>query len=381
MDLLNLKIISKKYNEELIKAVIAKDTKSAESIIRDGVDETESLNRILASFYILGARMIDNQSVTPQGVIYADGLIDLVKTVFKDDDPTPVLTKAIRYFSSFDYREHDISKMRFKDGEFPQAVVVKDLALAIYEGRYDDAIQTARNILYAIDSKKYFNENLIEIASGYYSKTGHQALVLANATSKGLEFLEWESSEDLVFNIIRYLTDLQNDSTGEWLEPVEADKINYPDYFLRVSINPGEMGENAVYLTHARQAYRYASAKYQIIWGNLAAYIARSYNEFPAPGASDIDGIHGSIENIGKAITDKDETSATAQFAELNKAGENENKLFKPLVTSFCEKGADSDAAGLIFLNSARRMSRALKYPRNLHIVQNAVKFTINLHF
>ncbi|MGD9899604.1 MAG: hypothetical protein AB7T22_10820 [Calditrichaceae bacterium] len=380
MDLLNLKIIPKKYNEDLIKAVIENDIESADSIVRNGIDDPDSINRILASFYILGARMIDDQSITPQGVIYADAVIDLVKTVFKDEDPTPVLKKAIRYFCSFDYKENDISKMRFKDGEFPQAVVVKDLALAIYEGNYDDAIRTARNILYAIDSKKYFNENLIEIASGYYSESGHQALILANATSKGLEFLEWESSEDLVFNVIRYLVDLRNDTSGEWIEPVQADKINYPDYFLRISINPGKKGENAVYLTHARQVYRYASAKYQIIWGNLAAYIARSFNEFPAPENQSIDTISGSIEGIRKAIADKDEASATAQFAGLNKAGENENKLFKPIVDSICNDGADNDADGLIFLNSARRMARALKYPRNFHIVQNAVKFAVKLH-
>ncbi|MGD9489774.1 MAG: hypothetical protein AB7W47_17260 [Calditrichaceae bacterium] len=380
MDLLNLKIIPKKYNEELIEAVIKKEIESANSIVKNGIDDTESLNRILASFYILGARMIDNQSVTPQGVIYADALIDLVKTVFKDDNPTPVLKKAIRYFSSFDYMENDVSKMRFRDGEFPQAVVVKDLALAIYEGNYDDAIRTSRNILYAIDSKKYFNENLIEIASGYYSEAGHQALILANATSKGLEFLEWDNSEDLVFNVIRYLVNLRNDTSGEWIEPVQADKINYPDYFLRVSVNPGKKGENAVYLTHARQAYRYASAKYQIIWGNLAAYIARSFNDFPTPDNRKTENVSGSIEGIGKAISDKDETSATAQFAGLNKTGENENKLFKPLVLSVCEKGADQDPAGLIFLNSARRMARALKYPRNIHIVQNAVNYAVKLY-
>jgi len=376
MDLVSLKIQPKIYDEDLIRIISSGEANLISEYLNRQGTETGFIRQFPASVYLMAARA-SGLIAGLHPLVFADAVIDLLKTVFSRQVPAEFIRQILLPFTGQSLSPRDNSNLRLREGDFPEAVIVSDLALAVYEQDLSEAERKARDILFAIDVKKYFNEILLEIGSEFRTSDG-QALVTANAGIKALELFEWRQADDIILSLLEYFINMQNDRQGYWIEPLD-EPADYRSYFLKALNSKEKLSQNILYMAHARQAYRYGTARYQSIWKNLSAMMNSLLAEIPAvTDEPPLKSVLFSTDQLLKSLLSGGLDDFVEQSAACILSGQNENEWLFLLMHSQLSSGKIYNPADLIYLNALRRAARSLKYPGHLPALRNICELLKN---
>ncbi len=364
MDLVSLKIQPKIYDEQLISLVTAGEAGALTDYLKRHSNDADFIRKLPATVYMMAARY-SGLIAGLHPLIFADAVTDLLKTVFIRHIPAEFIHQAVQPLTGQTLNQRDNTNLRLREGDFPEAVIVSDMALAVYEKNLPEAQRKARDILFAIDVKKYFNENLLEIGSEFFTTDG-RALVTANAAIKALELFEWRQADDIILSLLEYFITMQSDSDGYWIEP-SAEPADYKLNFLKALNSQTNALPNILYMAHARQAYRYGTARYHFIWKNLSAVMSLLFSEIAiAPDEHAVEVPLFSEAGLLDSLVSGEVELFLGQSIACLKSGKNENEWLFLLLQSQLSSGRMFTPAGLIYLNALRRAARALKYPAHL---------------
>ncbi len=368
MQLVNLDTPQNIISKDLISAIQSNQRSKAENIL----ESIKDINVIFKSFYILGSRQINIDDHLSSALIYTDAVIELFKRLFPDD-PRKLLRGTLDYYCSLEYAEKDESLAEIKPNVEANAVMVSELEEYVLQMDLKKALQMTKNLLMVVDSKKYFNELLLEIAAKIFTMTG-ESIIVTNVVRKGIELFQCRAVDELIVFLLKFLTSQELISAKQNINPSE-EEIKYAEYVLRAANNPGDHGRNLLFMVQARQVYRYASAKYKEIWGYLAASIENKLSDSSVPELEEISPVKGGIYDFQRSLNVSEVQLTMALTNTLLQNESTSNELFYNITLFMLEKELFKYPEKIIYLNVARRLAAALDYPRNLHIFKTFLHY------
>lgn len=368
MQLVNIDSVQNFISNDLIEAIKSNQISKAKEILLT-IDDTDVIFR---SFYILSCWQKDIKDYLSAAIIYTDALIELTKRLFPDD-PKKLIISSLDYYCTLEYGESKGEIESIKPDISSGSVVVSKLEEYVMKRDFTQAFQMSKNLLAVMDSKKYFNELLLNIAAKIYTDSG-ESIVVSNAVIKGIVFFKWQSIDDLLIFLLKFLCSPRLNSSKQTLIPSE-EEIKYAEYVLRAANKPEKNGENLLFMAHARQVYRYASTIYKDIWAQLSGYIKNKLDKFPLAELDEIKPVKGDIYDFQRSLNVGQIHLSRALVNKLLQEGTTSNELFCIITLFMIESNLHSQPENLIYLNVARRLAVALDYPRNLHIFNAFLKY------
>ena len=198
--------------------------------------------------------------------------------------------------------------------------------------------------------------------------------MVINSFGKAIELFEWQMIDELIWFALKFLT--SNDFKFNQKQLLLSDKeINYSDYVLKAASEPGDNGNNLLFIGHARQIYKSVSIKYKEIWGYLSSFIQTKMDKLRIEDTIEIDSVNGDIIDFEKSLNLKDIDISMALVNQILKSEINIHELFGTIAFSLVENRKFKLPEVVIYLNMARRLAGALGYPRNLLVYKSFIGY------
>lgn len=362
MQLVNIGNVSEHVAGQFVNAVLTGDSSKAKK-------ELESFTQpdpVLRAYILLAARK--EYSLLPDDLLLADAITELTKKVYSDR-PMAFLKRCLPLFLNQSYTTQDVSGFSLARDEMPEAVVVSALEDALEDGRPDLAAKAARDIMMVMDSKKYFNEIVLEIALGWHSEKG-RVLEIANAVSKSLELFQWKQSDDLIAALLKYLSSSYVQNQVNPIAPIGED-ADYAHYFKLAAASSDPVDWQ--FMTHVRQVYRYAGIKYHTIRPMLNARLQQRFSQKTLISPPDY-AVNKQLtsEHMLSSLAENDIRTFLDSIATLQDGGQSVNEVIGELMPQ--EFGKQD----LVTLNALRRVASALKFPANMQVFKSYANYIHN---
>jgi len=368
MQLVNIESPKNLVSTNLISAIQSGDVTTAKNLIREDFD----LSQILRSFYIIACRQNEINNHLISAMVYTDAIVEITKRLFPEDSEQ-IIQSALDYYCSLNYSDKvaDLSSNDKIENNSP--VVVSDLSESIASGDLDKSFNVARKLLAVIESKQYFNELLFEIASKLYSESG-ESIVVINSVCKGIKYFEWKMTEELIWFALNFLTSEKSKLDLQNISPSNKE-IKYAEYVIKAASNPGEFGNNLIFMAHARQVYRSASVKYKEIWESLSSFIQKKLDNTSTVEMDIIEPVKGDMNDLERSFGVKDVQLTMTLVNQLMESGKTSADIFRSITLYMIQENYFAFPENVIYLNTARRLSAAFEFPRNLLIFKSYLEF------
>jgi hypothetical protein len=368
MQLVNIETPHSFISKDLISAIQSQDLSRSKEI----VSRIKESNTILRSFYILACKQSNIKNYINSALVYTDAISEIIKKLFPED-PHFILDGSLDYYCSLNYStvESDFPKANPEDTGSP--IVVKELSEAIEKGDLDNAFNISKKLLMAMDSKSYFNELLMEVAAKSYTDAG-ESLIIINSICKAIELFEWKMIDELIWYALILLTS-EDFKSGCKILTGSDKEIMYSEYVLKAASEPGEHGKNLLLMGHARQIYKATSVKYKEIWAYLSSFIQTRLEKIQVEELEEIEPIKGGIVDFEKSIDLRDLQLTMTFVNQILKLEVNVDELFGTIALYLLQNEKFKFPELIIYLNMARRLTKALDYPRNLLVYKSFLKY------
>jgi hypothetical protein len=289
------------------------------------------------------------------------------------EDPNLILEASLEYYCSLNY-ETTMSEFPKPDADsLNSPVVVKELSESVQKGELEKSFKISRKILTVMESKLYFNELLMEEATKSYTETA-ESIIVINSICKAMELFDWKMIDELLWAALKLLTSEEFSSKRKILQASE-EETKYAEYAMKAASNPGEHGNNLLFLAHARQIYRAVSVKHKEIWAYLSSFIQTKLSNLRIEEMEKIEPVKGDIVDFEKSIEMRDVSLSMTFVNQILKSEINVGEIFGTIALHLLEDGKFKSPEIMIYLNTARRVAFALDYPRNLIVYQNFLTF------
>ena len=374
MQLVNLEIPHNIISKDLIDAIQSGQLDESKKIL----NSIEDYNTVLRSFYILSCRQTEIKDFLRAAIVYTDAISEITRRLFPED-PKYILEASLEFYCSLNYLTEDINFPQPDPEDLNSPVVVGELSEAIDESDLEKAFKISKNLLTVIDSKAYFKDLLIEEAAKYYIDSG-KSIVIINSVGKAIELFEWQMIDELIWFALKFLTSNEYKYNQKPLS-ISEKEINYSEYVLKAATEPGENGDNLLFIGHARQTYKSVSVKYKEIWGYLSSFIQTKLDKLRIEDTIEIDSTNGDIIDFEKSLNLKDIDLSMTLVNQILRSQINTHELFGTITFALVENSKFKIPEVDIYLNMARRLAGALDYPRNLLVYKSIIEyiFTENL--
>jgi len=368
MQLVNLETPQNIISTDLIAAIQSGQLDESKKVL----NTIKDYQTIIRSLYILSCRQTDIKNYLNCAIVYTDAISELVKRLFPED-PEYILEASLEYYCSLNYLTTDLELPKPNPDDLNSPVVVSELSEAIDKGDLENAFRISKNLLTVIDSKAYFKDLLIEEAAKYYIDSG-KSIAFINSIGKAIELFEWQMIDEIIWFALKFLTSNEFKFNQKQL-PISDKEINYSDYVLRAASEPGDNGNNLLFIGHARQIYKSVSVKYKEIWGYLSSFIQTKLDKLRIEDTIEIESVNGDIIDFEKSLDMKDVDITMALVNQILKSEVNIHELFGTMTFALVENGRFKHPEVVIYLNMARRLAGALGYPRNLLVYKSIITY------
>ena len=368
MQLVNLETPHSFISEDLIDAIQSSQLDESKKILNDIKD----YNTILRSFYLLSCRQTEIKNYLRSAIVYTDAISEITKRLFPED-PNYILESSLEFYCSLSYTKVNLDLLQPNPDDLNSPVVVSELSEAIDKGDLENAFKISKNLLTVIDSKAYFKDLLIEEATKFYIDSG-KSIVFINSVGKAIELFEWQMIDELIWFALKFLTSNEFKFNQKQL-PISDKEVNYSDYVLKAASEPGDNGNNLLFIGHARQIYKSVSVKYKEIWGYLSSFIQTKLDKLRIEDTIEIDSVNGDIIDFEKSLNMKDVDITMELVNQILKSEINIHEIFGTITFALVENGRFQHPEVVIYLNMARRLAGALDYPRNLLVYKSFISY------